>query len=188
VVAVALFGAEAASAPAAPIDASLNPPTVDTPSVIVPTPTPSGCADADARHISLKRLQRATLCLINSERRSRALPALHPDSHLRRAAAGHARDMVRRRYFAHGDVLGRISHSGYLTGIARWRVGENLGWGWGTGASPRAIVRTWMGSAGHRRNILAAGFSDVGVALASGSPAGRKPGAITYVVDFGGSA
>jgi uncharacterized protein YkwD len=94
--------------------------------------------------------------------------------------------MLAGHFFAHGDVLGRILHSGYLGRFGHWRIGENLGLGWGAGATPRQIVRAWMRSPDHRRNILSRGFRDAGVAAAPGSPLKRRKGSITYVVDFGG--
>jgi uncharacterized protein YkwD len=80
----------------------------------------------------------------------------------------------------------RVLNSGYLARYGHWRLGENLGWGWGRGASPRAIVAAWMRSTTHRRNILSARFHDIGVAVVFGSPRTAKPRSITYVLDFGG--
>jgi uncharacterized protein YkwD len=48
------------------------------------------------------------------------------------------------------------------------------------------MVRAWMRSPSHRRNILGRKFADVGIAVLRGSPGRRKPGSITYVSDFGG--
>jgi uncharacterized protein YkwD len=128
---------------------------------------------------------------MNVERRAHHLRGLRSREGLSRAAAGHARDMVQRRFFSHTTpdgrgLLDRILHSGYLRRFGSWRIGENLGWGWGRGASPRLIVRAWMRSPGHRRNILARRFNDAGTAVVLGSPGPRKSGSITYVVDFGG--
>jgi uncharacterized protein YkwD len=69
----------------------------------------------------------------------------------------------------------------------RWTVGENLAWGTGTLASPRATVDAWMHSADHRENLLDRGFADVGIGIAAGAPeelvADESGG--TYVTDFG---
>lgn len=153
----------------------------------------AGCRDANAyaRRAPVARLTTATLCLMNAERRRHHLGKLRRRAPLGRAASAHAHDMIKRRYFAHtapggSDVTDRILHSGYLGRFGNWRLGENLGWGWGSGASPRLIVRAWMRSPSHRRNILNRRFHDVGVALVLGSPGPRRKGSITYVVDFGG--
>jgi uncharacterized protein YkwD len=156
-------------------------------------PRSAGCRDADARvgRVSLTRLRLATLCVINAERGKRNMSRLKPSAGLRLAASRHAHDMIRRRFFAHDAPGGlrfidRVFRSGYLRRYGRWRVGENLGWGWGRGGTPRAIVAAWMRSAGHRRNVLSKGFRDAGIAIQRGSPRKRSPrGSVVYVVDFG---
>ena len=175
--------------PLPPPPAPVSPPSATPP----PTPAPihpKGCRDADARakQVSTRRIAAAALCLMNAERRRRHLAKLHSNAALRGTAASYARAMVAGHFFTHGDLLDRILRSGYLERFGNWNVGENLGWGWGRGASPRALVRSWMRSPSHRRNILSRRFRDVGVAAALGSPGRRKPGSITYVVDFGGSS
>jgi uncharacterized protein YkwD len=67
----------------------------------------------------------------------------------------------------------------------RWTVGENLAWGAGNRAAPRAIVSAWTQSAGHRRNILQPRFRLIGIGIADGVPtAGTMPGT-TYTTDLG---
>ena len=152
-----------------------------------------GCRDADAGagQVSTRRLALATLCLLNVDRETHHLRKLRMSADLSRAALRHARDMVKHRYFSHTEpsgenVVQRILRSGYLERYGRWRIGENLGWGWGNGATPRSIVAAWMHSAPHRRNMLNKRFNDVGVAVALGSPRGKNRKSITYVIDFGG--
>ena len=55
--------------------------------------------------------------------------------------------------------------------LLNWAIGENLAWGSGSRGTPRAIVRTWMHSARHRRSILSRRFRDVGIGVAAGAPA-----------------
>lgn len=156
--------------------------------------TTAGCpyADAPAGRTSSRRLARATLCLLNVIRKSDHLRRLRLSTDLSRAARRHARSMVQRHYFAHTEpdgagVLDRVLQSGYLSRYGRWQIGENLGWGWGGGATPRSIVAAWMRSAPHRHNILDRNFHDVGVAVVLGSPRhSRRSGSVTYVLDFGG--
>ena len=147
-------------------------------------------ADATPAHASRTTIARATLCLINGERRGHGLAALRPSATLAAAAQGHSRDMVHRRYFAHtapsgATVVKRIRRSGYLAPGKRWTVGENLGWGSSSEGSARAIVRAWMHSPPHRKAILTAAYRDAGIGVAKGVPtAGAGQGA-TYTVDFG---
>lgn len=132
---------------------------------------------------------RVTLCLLNRERAARGLRPLRLDRKLGRAAQGHAGDMVRQRFFAHESRNGasfsaRIKRTGWTRSRRSWTVGENLGWGGGSLATPRAMVRAWMNSAGHRANILSRSFRMIGIGIANGAPTGGA--GATYATDFGG--
>jgi uncharacterized protein YkwD len=104
--------------------------------------------------------------------RTRAgLPVLRRSAILDRAALRHARDMARRDYFAHASPEGRtvrdrLDASG---GRAFRACGENIAKGQ---ADARAVHAAWMASRGHRENILTAGWTDVGLAVA---PSARGP-------------
>ena len=131
----------------------------------------------------------ATLCLINAERAAHGVRALRLDNRLSRAARRHSRDMVANRYFAHDSRNGagfsaRIASTGWMTGRSRWSVGENLAWGSGSLAAPRAIVAAWMRSAGHRHNIMQPRFHVIGIGIGAGAPTGNGSGS-TYTTDFG---
>jgi uncharacterized protein YkwD len=140
---------------------------------------------------NVEQMTRATVCLINAERTSRGLRALLRNEGLARAALAHARDMVRRAYFAHESRSGatfvdRIRRSGYMRSLGSWRVGENIAWGSGSGATAREIVDSWMSSPPHRANILQRGFREVGLGVAFGAPkAGDDSAAATYTTSFG---
>lgn len=148
-------------------------------------------SDALPGRASERTLVRATLCLLNQRRAGQGMRRLRLDPRLSRAARGHALDMVRKRYFAHDSLAGdsfvdRIRASGYLSWTRGWLLGENLAWGSGALGTPRAIVRAWMRSPGHRRNILTRGFRDIGVGVVSGAPVPGVPTpAGTYATDFG---
>jgi len=136
-------------------------------------------------HSSLRRAVHATLCLLNKRRREHGLGRLHENHDLDVAAGGHARDMAAHNYFAHGDFIGRIRGSNYLSGAQSWSVGENIAWGSWHYATPKAIVYAWMHSPGHRANILNGGFSEIGIGVARGAPVGGVGDGATYVTDFG---
>ena len=102
---------------------------------------------------------------------------------------GHSLSMVRASFFSHvapGGVglVQRVQRTGYLRGAHRWLVGENIGFGRGTAASPAGMVRSWMGSTAHRANILAGQFSEIGLGVTKGIP-GRPSTGATYTTDFG---
>jgi uncharacterized protein YkwD len=141
-------------------------------------------ADAIPSRDTLARAQRATLCLVNVERRKRDLGSLRANGRLQNASAGHSRDMVRRRYFAHTSPGGRGPGERARAAGYAWRaVAENIAWGGGSYATPRSIVRMWMNSPGHRANILGRVYRDAGAGIAAGLPGGGSGG--TYTLLFG---
>lgn len=153
-------------------------------------PTTVAAASALPRKAAPWRLARAAVCLINRRRVARGLRRLRLSPRLSRAARRHTRDMVRRRYFGHvsrsgTDVVDRLRRSGYIRGDISWAVGENLAWGSGRRATPRLIVRAWMRSSGHRRNILSPRFRDIGIGVTPHAPVRTKRPAATYTTTFG---
>ena len=151
----------------------------------------AGCRGADAHpgQASLKTLDRATLCLMNSERVAHGRSRLHAAPSLTRAARRFARTMVRRHFFDHtspsgSTMISRVRATAYLHRAGAYSLGENIAWGGGSLGTPRAIVRAWMHSAGHRANLLNPRFRHVGVGIAAGVPPGGMAGG-TYVTDFG---
>jgi uncharacterized protein YkwD len=100
--------------------------------------------------------------------------------------------MVRARFFDHtspggSTMVSRIKATSYLRDAVRWTVGENLAWGTGAKATPRATVDAWMHSADHRANLLDRSFAEVGIGIAPGAPAELQADEAggTYVTDFG---
>jgi uncharacterized protein YkwD len=131
------------------------------------------------RASSRRRLQRAVVCLINQQRRERGLPRLKASSRLNRSAQGWTNQMVSRRDFSHGtDFSARISAVGF-----DWsNVGENIATGYKT---PAAVVRAWMGSAGHCQNILSPTYREVGTGVRNLPIAGYSSRSGTWTQDFG---
>jgi uncharacterized protein YkwD len=127
---------------------------------------------------------------LNRERHAQGLRALRADRTLSRAAGGHAHDMVAQHYFDHSSrsdtsFSARIQRAGWMRGRRAWTVGENIGWGSGDMATPRAMVNAWMHSECHRANIPQRRFRMIGIRIALGVPTGDSKGA-TYATDFGG--
>jgi uncharacterized protein YkwD len=156
---------------------------------------PSGafaCDNVEAKpsSTSLAKIEAATRCLVNKRRAKRDLKKLDGNGKLENAATRHSRDMEEHNYFSHtsldGDSLvDRIRQTGYLSGSSNWVVGENIGWGSGSSATPRSMVKAWMNSSGHKDNILKPAFRDIGVGVARGAPRGGVGDAATYTTDFG---
>jgi uncharacterized protein YkwD len=169
-------------------------PTLATAATLLAVPAASsaatGCAGASlapsAEHAA--QVHHATLCLLNQQRTSRGLARLREQRSLTAVAGSYARLMVRRRFFDHvspgGSTMAeRIERTSYLDGRRGWSLGENLAWRSGSRATPAEIVEAWMHSAGHRANILDAGFREIGIGIALGSPSGGA--GATYVNELG---
>src|SRR5215210_9311010 len=135
----------------------------------------TGCASARASvsKVSNRALVRATLCVLNGERARNHLRPLRLSRKLSRAARRHSRAMAHGRFFSHTSLSGasfvdRIRSTGYLARARSWSVGENIAYGSGGRATPRAIGGAWMNSPGHRANILSSSFRAIGIGIALG--------------------
>lgn len=99
------------------------------------------------------------------------LRRLRRNRRLSRAAVGHARDMLRRRYFAHRSpegtsVLARVRRAGYGFEGEAVLAGELLGLGFaGTPwpLTPRGLVRKWLASPSHRRVLVSRRYRELGI-------------------------
>ena len=127
-------------------------------------------------------------CLLNKQRAKNGVPKLKRHKDLDKPSLQHSQLMVRDRCFEHvcpgEDDLGeRLTD--YLANGGRG-YGENIAWGTGDFGSPRSIVRSWMKSEGHRRNILDPDFEHIGIGIVWGVPeAGVGGDGGTYTTDFG---
>jgi uncharacterized protein YkwD len=153
------------------------------------------CPDGDLAPSpwNLERIRAATLCLINREREARGENALRSNSRLEQAAQSHTESMAFGEYFEHvgpsGDTPGtRMRASGYIySSQLGYEIGENIAWGTLSRGTPQAIVAAWMGSAGHRENILNGHFHDTAIGVSPHVPSSfghGQPGGI-YTQDFG---
>jgi uncharacterized protein YkwD len=127
--------------------------------------------------------------LTNAARTDRGLAALSENPRLRRAARAHSADMLDGGYFAHVAQWRRVRRSHprfarYIRYGNRWSVGENLAWGTGTHATARSVHHAWMGSSGHRSNILKPAYRELGIGVRVGTPREAGIGA-TYTIEFG---
>ncbi|ABW33170.1 CAP domain-containing protein [Acaryochloris marina] len=109
------------------------------------------------------RFDQQLLDLVNQERESRGLRPLQLSQNLDQAADQHSARMATGDFFAHRDPQtgtsagDRIEAAGY-TGWSTW--GENIAAGQ---ATPEAVLNAWMGSSGHRANILNPNFTHMGI-------------------------
>ncbi|MEM8961994.1 MAG: CAP domain-containing protein [Acidobacteriota bacterium] len=109
----------------------------------------------------------------NAQRRRAGLPVLMVESRLAEIATAHSGDMLARGFFDHVSPDGVAPADRVATGHRTMvgTSGENLWTGSGlfvddAEALARLIVDSWMGSQGHRENILRREFSHLGVGVA----------------------
>ena len=128
--------------------------------------------------IALKADEKRMLELHNQRRRSQELRRLCVHPALQRAARDHSQDMIRKDYFAHGNVGRRLKRHGY-----NWsRYAENIAPD-PRSPSPGSTLEMWMDSPAHRNNIMDRRFREVGIGLAAGTHKGERK--TMWTADFG---
>lgn len=142
-------------------------------------------------------LAQQALELVNDSREERGLTTLEPNAALGEAARHHAHDMLERDYYAHESPEGEtVADRFRAAGGSRWALtAENIARCDRCDTPPgdrrvESFHAGWMDSPGHRRNILAAGLTGFGFAVAAedgtvyavqtfagpGTPRGDDPG------------
>jgi uncharacterized protein YkwD len=173
---IALLGAVASATAAQPPAAGFD-------RLLAPA---SACPHQNQPALANKVQLQAMLCLTNYARSHSKLARIAANPQLVEAAAGKVRDILRCGEFSH-EACGReftywMEKSGYLSGSC-WEAAENIAWGTGAIGTPRAIMRAWLHSAGHRENILGP-YTDIGIGLREGAIEGTT-GAHVWVQEFG---
>jgi uncharacterized protein YkwD len=135
----------------------------------------------EAQPAPVTHAESSLLTAMNEVRLAHHVRPLDADPRLERAARAHSSKMLRTGLFFHGAFDARIRS----VGVRAPRIGENLAWAVGRLSEARAVVRMWMASPGHRRNLLNPGFSIVGVGALRGTFSGR-PGTLMVTTDFAG--
>lgn len=146
--------------------------------------------------IDVARLESRIHDLINLERKNAGLPPLAWNQTLQRIARNYSQDMAMRNFFSHIDPEGRTFIQRYRRAGFKCAVrksffsislgGENIAYNHLSSAIVRrngqttmtswdaeeqlaaAVVRQWMTSASHRRNILTRYFRQEGIGVAMG--------------------
>lgn len=103
------------------------------------------------------------LAAVNKARAGAGCSALTANAKLTAAAKGHAKAMAEKNFFGHASKDGskfstRIKRQGYSYS----RVAENIAAG---ESSAAAVMQVWLGSAGHRKNILNCALTETGIAV-----------------------
>ncbi|WP_432418807.1 CAP domain-containing protein [Cytobacillus spongiae] len=99
--------------------------------------------------------------LTNQERQKNGLPALKADTALSNVAREKSNDMQKNNYFSHtSPTYGSPFDMMRDFGVSYKSAGENIAMGQRT---PEEVVKAWMNSEGHRKNILSNNFTHIGV-------------------------
>jgi uncharacterized protein YkwD len=166
---VSVFGDDAPIAQApidvpTPVEAPSEPEVPADSASAEPSPSVSAKSSAAGRVTGDPRQETAVVSLVNQERaRAGCRRPLRVDGGLRNAARAHSTDMATKGFFSHTGSDGSSPEERMRRAGVRAPLAENLARGQG---SARDVVRAWMASPEHRRNILSCDAREVGVGLA----------------------
>lgn len=131
------------------------------------------CPHAHSRpgQASVEKLGAAVTCLVDRARAHKGVAKLAANTDLDQLAQHHAARMVSQSCFTHrcpgeARLKRRLRRSPYVKGASSFRYAEELGYE----STPAEMVNRWIASAPHRRNILGAGYRDLGVGVRRGAP------------------
>ena len=142
--------------------------------------------------MDITQLENKIHVLVNKERAKRGLSALSKDKRLHKVARKYSQDMVNRNFFSHNDPDGRSFYDrykaeGYECSIRNGNTScmgaENIAqsnlfssyiykdgktfFNWSTEDKiAESVVKQWMGSKGHKANILTPYFKRQGIGVA----------------------
>jgi uncharacterized protein YkwD len=144
----------------------------------------AACEAADDPAAPLVVQQRAIACLINAARREADRHVLATPQKLQRAATIKGHRVVSCGQFSHTPCGSAPTAAIRAAGYRYAWFGENLFAGtWGE-FSPRQVVASWLGSAGHRANILRPGFRHVGASRIRAQGVFGEPQTAVWVATF----
>lgn len=154
-----------APAPAAPAPKPAAPapaPAAPAPKPAAPAPAPKPAAPAPAPATGdVSAYVKQVIDLTNAQRSKNGLPALKHDTQLSGVAQKKSVDMAQNNYFSHtSPTYGSPFDMMRDMGVSYKSAGENIAQGQRT---PQEVVTAWMNSEGHRKNILSANFTHIGV-------------------------
>lgn len=105
--------------------------------------------------------EQEVLRLVNRERAKERIAPLTLDVKLSEVARLKSQDMKDQKYFDHiSPTYGSPAAMMTQFDISYTAVGENIAQGYST---PQAVVEGWMNSEGHRRNIMDANYTHIGI-------------------------
>ncbi|WP_254509939.1 CAP domain-containing protein [Anatilimnocola floriformis] len=151
-------------------------PTIRLALIIVFTAITTASARAENGKPDSDKTRADLLKLHNRERREDGEKPLKLNSKLSEAAQEYAEYLAKSGEFSHsakGTMSSRVKDAGYKPRA----VGENIAVGQ---KSTSSVLKSWMHSEGHKKNILSDKYSEVGFGIAK-----DKKGRLLWVTDFG---
>jgi uncharacterized protein YkwD len=138
-----------------------NPPSTPPPS----TPPPGGSGPC-----GFNTQEAEVFKLLNAERAGNGAGALQCDPAAVKVARAHSQDMCTRGFFSHTTPDGKSPWDRLKAGGVQYKAaGENIAWGYKT---PQSVHTGWMGSSGHRKNMLNPSWvrTGIGYVYCTGKP------------------
>jgi uncharacterized protein YkwD len=175
-VAAAFAGTSASAANAAPKDVDV---------LLAPVHSCPASARVD---LPVSAQVRAMGCLVAYVRARAGLPAMRVSRDLDRAATSKIESDLRCDEFTHTPCGVSFVKEYFRVGYARaatFVVGENLAWAAGPRTSPRDIMRMWLHSPGHLRNLLQPEWRDCGLAVRARVDFLGHSGVVLWASEFG---
>lgn len=117
----------------------------------------------DRPKLELTKEEQKLLELTNAERKKKDLPALKPSPLLFKVARAHSANMAKHGKMAHDlddkNPFQRLKEAGYKYAFAAENVAAGLD-------ELDEVMKGWMESEPHRKNILSDKFTEIGVGIA----------------------
>lgn len=141
---------------------------------VTKTPVPTPAPDQAEKN---RQIEALLFQYTNTERAKNGLPALKSHSTLIALARNHSNDMAKNNFFGHTSSTGkdpwtRAADAGIVIAaenIAKMGLGNVSGIGLVSNTAEsvaQAQFKVWMGSAGHRENILSSSVTELGIGTA----------------------
>lgn len=128
----------------------------------LPLTTGVGSAAAASSSTSTTAEVRAAVVKLTNEARAAkgCTVALKVSGRITTAAQGHASDMAAQNYFSHTSKDGRTWDTRIRNAGWKKPAGENIAYGF---EAANSVMKGWMNSPGHKRNILNCKFNYIGI-------------------------
>jgi uncharacterized protein YkwD len=159
----------------------------DDPYAALLAPTGTCGAAADASNLDQKAAQTVMVCLTNFARTASGLAPLVLNDTLSAAGAAKLSADVSCGVFSHepcGQPFQAVFAT-YTNGASSYQIGENIAWGTGSSGTARSIMAAWLHSSGHRENILAPAFKEIGIGYLPDETFQGYAGAALWSQEFG---